>query len=179
MFEDLKHRIANMLARVVIKAVSENEGLRKVTVSMLADEVKDGVEVFENYAFTARPLPGAEGLAVFPGGSRDVAFVVAVGDRRHRPRDLQPGEAAMHDDQMQHVRIYRDRIEVSGKDLVKVVAPKVVVESADIHLGGEEGGKRVARIGDKVQVGAGSSQGEWPIVTGSSSVRAAGLSEGD
>lgn len=179
MFEDLKHRIANMLARVVIKAVSENEGLRKVTVAMLADEVKDGVEVFENYAFTARPLPGAEGLAVFPNGSRDVAYVVAVADRRHRPRDLLPGEAAMFDDQQQHVRLYRDRIEVSAKDMVKVVAPKVVVESPEVHLGGEEGGQRVARIGDKVQVGIGSSQGLWPIVSGSSSVRAAGDSVGE
>jgi hypothetical protein len=58
-----------------------------------------------------------------------------------------------------------------GDALVK--APKVVVESGDVQLGGE-GGQRVARVGDKVEVKTGSSAGLWEIVEGSSSVRAAG-----
>jgi len=57
----------------------------------------------------------------------------------------------------------------SGEALVK--SEKVVVESQDVHLGGE-GGEKVARIGDRVDVKTGSSAGLWPIVEGSESVRA-------
>lgn len=45
----------------------------------------------------------------------------------------------------------------------------VTVHASRINLGGE-GGKRVARIGDMVNVGSGSSAGEWPIVEGSETV---------
>lgn len=62
-------------------------------------------------------------------------------------------------------------LRLTGED-ARVKASKVVVESPDVHLGAD-GGKRVARIGDRVQVGAGSSAGMWPIVEGSGKVRAA------
>jgi len=52
-----------------------------------------------------------------------------------------------------------------------VKAPVVLIESPDVRLGGN-GGKKVARIGDNVSVGAGSSAGLWPIVEGSSAVTA-------
>ncbi|TRL35496.1 baseplate assembly protein [Rhizobium straminoryzae] len=47
----------------------------------------------------------------------------------------------------------------------------VVVEAPSVSLGGE-GGKPVARIGDLVEVRSGSSAGRWPIVEGSSVVKA-------
>lgn len=47
----------------------------------------------------------------------------------------------------------------------------VRVKAAKVELGGA-GGKPVARIGDKVDVGSGSSKGLWPIVEGSSVVSA-------
>lgn len=67
-----------------------------------------------------------------------------------------------------HIKIGNTVIEASP-DLVKVTSAKVIVESPNVQLGGE-GGKRIARIGDKVDVGAGSSKGLWPIVEGSSRV---------
>lgn len=64
-------------------------------------------------------------------------------------------------------------VRLSIKDGVLHVqaAGKVVVDAADVSLGGE-GGKRVARVGDKVHVASGSSTGFWPIVEGSSVVTA-------
>lgn len=47
----------------------------------------------------------------------------------------------------------------------------VLVNAPKIELGGE-GGKKVARIGDLVEVGTGSSAGLWPIVEGSDVVSA-------
>lgn len=54
---------------------------------------------------------------------------------------------------------------------VTVQAPIVLVDSPDVRLGGS-GGPKVARIGDLVNVSAGSSSGMWPIVTGSDAVTA-------
>lgn len=56
-----------------------------------------------------------------------------------------------------------------GRATVK--GPVVLVDSPDVRLGGD-GGQKVARIGDMVLVGAGSSAGQWPIVTGASNVTA-------
>lgn len=45
------------------------------------------------------------------------------------------------------------------------------VDAGNITLGGE-GGEKVARVGDMVEVGAGSSKGTWPIIEGSDIVSA-------
>jgi len=58
-------------------------------------------------------------------------------------------------------------------DEARIISPKVVVESDDVHLSGE-GGMRVARVGDRVDVKKGSSKGLWPIIEGSNTVRATG-----
>ncbi|WEJ33866.1 baseplate assembly protein [Devosia sp. SD17-2] len=63
------------------------------------------------------------------------------------------------------------RIEIKDGVLHITAAQHVVVNAPKVSLGGE-GGKPVARIGDMVLVGAGSSAGPWPIVEGSSVVSA-------
>ncbi len=67
-----------------------------------------------------------------------------------------------------HIKIGDTVIEASAGQ-AKVTSPKVIVESPNVQLGGD-GGKRVARIGDKVHVKSGSSSGFWPIVEGSEKV---------
>jgi phage baseplate assembly protein gpV len=57
------------------------------------------------------------------------------------------------------------------KDAHRLAADKVHVDAGAVTLGGE-GGKSVARIGDLVLVSAGSSAGQWPIITGSDIVTA-------
>ena len=103
-------------------------------------------------------------MAVFPGGMREHGIIITVDDRRYRLTSLAQGEVAMYDDLGQKIELKRDKIIVT--------APKVVVVSVDVHLGAE-GGAKVARIGDKVNVTFGSSAGLHPIVEGSSKVRAA------
>ncbi|RKD67960.1 MULTISPECIES: hypothetical protein [unclassified Rhizobium] len=66
------------------------------------------------------------------------------------------------------IKIGETVIEASP-DLVKVTGAKVIVQSHNVQLGGD-GGQRVARIGDRVNVARGSSAGFWPIVEGSASV---------
>jgi|TARA_A100001391_G_scaffold44812_4_gene26303 phage baseplate assembly protein gpV len=59
---------------------------------------------------------------------------------------------------------------VDGGLTVDASAP-VTVNAPNVNLGGS-GGKPVARVGDIVEVGAGSSAGQWPIVSGSPVVTA-------
>jgi hypothetical protein len=67
-----------------------------------------------------------------------------------------------------HIKIGDAVLEMSG-DALTVTAANVVVNSPNVQLGGG-GGKRVARIGDRVNVESGSSAGLWRIVEGSGSV---------
>ncbi|MGY5801858.1 phage baseplate assembly protein V [Rhizobium sp. LEGMi12c] len=67
-----------------------------------------------------------------------------------------------------HIKIGDTVVEASA-DLVKVTSVTVIVHSPNVQLGGE-GGKQVARIGDRVNVGSGSSAGLWPIIEASSNV---------
>ena len=59
-------------------------------------------------------------------------------------------------------------IKVSGD--AEVEAAKVTLKG-DVDLGGS-GGQPVARVGDKVEITAGTSAGQWPIISGSGKVKA-------
>ncbi|WP_306147240.1 MULTISPECIES: baseplate assembly protein [unclassified Roseibium] len=63
-------------------------------------------------------------------------------------------------------------IRMTMKDGTLTIEGNLVVKG-EVDLG-DEGGPRVARIGDKVNVKIGSSKGLWEIVEGSELVRAAG-----
>jgi phage baseplate assembly protein V len=51
------------------------------------------------------------------------------------------------------------------------ITPENAELSGEFNLGGPEGAP-IARVGDMVTVGSGSSAGQWPITSGSSKVRA-------
>lgn len=152
------------IARAVVTLIDDASRMQGAQVQLLDGEVLDRVARLQQYGLTSVPIAGAEGICLALGGSRDNGVLIAVDDRRYRLKALAAGEVALYDDQGQKVVLYRDRIEVE--------APKVVVKSADVHLGAE-GGPRVARIGDRVNVGSGSSAGLWPIVEGSATVSCA------
>lgn len=63
------------------------------------------------------------------------------------------------------------RVSIKGGVVTISSDGPVTVNAPKVHLGGE-GGPKVARVGDMVNVGAGSSAGMWPIVTGSNVVSA-------
>lgn len=160
----LRRSIAALVGRAVITAVTEGGGRQLLQVTMRAGEKADGVEHFQAYGLTTRPLKGAEGIALGVGGHRGHLVVVATGDRRHRPNDLQPGDVVLHDHRGQTV-------ELRDTGIVVKSPVKVIVECDDVQLGAD-GGARVARVGDMVQIDSGSSAGDWPIVEGADKVSA-------
>ena len=152
-------RVRLMVGRAIVAAVNDGAQLQAVQVDMLADETHDDVERFQSYGHTSVPLAGAEAIVIFVGGLRSHGVVIAVDDRRHRPRGLQPGESALYDDQGQQLTIGRDAITIVTDKPVRIEASHVVLDADRVDLAGE-GGVAVARIGDAVSGG---------IITGGSS----------
>ncbi|MBD3728769.1 MAG: phage baseplate assembly protein [Sphingomonadales bacterium] len=166
LMKPVEDRVRLMLSRAIVGLIDDNRTAQALQLDLLSDETQDDVERFQNYGFTSHPHPGAEALVGFVGGLRSHGIVFAVEDRRYRARALQQGEVAIYDDLGNMVLLGREAITVTGVARVEVAAPVVLVDSADLRLGGE-GGAKIARVGDDVDLGTGK------IITGSDKVTAA------
>jgi phage baseplate assembly protein V len=106
----LHRRVMLMVGRAAIELVNDALTVQGLQVSLMADEVRDNVERFQQYGLTSHPHPGAEGIVVCVGGSRDHAVVIACDDRRYRLQGLEQGEVALYDDLGQSIILKRDGI---------------------------------------------------------------------
>lgn len=106
----LRNRIANLIARSVVTRVNDAPKLQELQLGILADESRDECEHFQTYGFSSIPLPGAEAVALFPNGDRGVALVIAVDDRRYRPKGGQGGESVMYTDEGDEIRLARGHV---------------------------------------------------------------------
>ena len=64
--DPLKRRILMSISRAVIETIKDDQGIQSMQASLLADEVQDDMERFQNYGLTSHPPKGSEGIAVFP-----------------------------------------------------------------------------------------------------------------
>lgn len=160
------------IGAVTVNLTDDDADHQALQVEGLADETLADLPYLQLYGFAHRPFPGAQGVLAAAGGAREQGIIIAVGDRRYRLKGLADGEVALYDDQGQSIQLKRDGIEIStelkvtltaGGD-VNLTAPKVTIDSPDVHLGGT-GGQPVARVGDTVVAGV--------ITSGSTKVRAA------
>lgn len=122
----LVSRVRAMVTRGTVASVTDTGKLQ--TMQVKGRDGDDDAERFQPYGFTSNPKPGAEVLIVNVGGDGSHPVVIAVDDRRYRIAGLESGEVCIYDDLGQRVTLYRDRIEVE--------APAVVVNSANVYLGG-------------------------------------------
>lgn len=152
---NLWRRIQLMIGRCVIKAAEAGGGRVLVTIDGLEGEQSDGLEYAEPWGLTSVPLPGAEGITLAIMGDRSHRAVIPMGDERYRPTDLAPGETAIFDDLGHRIVIRRDGIEIVSPDDIEVTCQNFRIN-----------GQPVATVTDLVQVGSGSSAGQWPIITG-------------
>jgi phage baseplate assembly protein V len=114
----LARRIRLIAARAVITLIDDASKLQGAQVKLLADEVRDQVERFQQYGYTSVPFPGAEGIYLSLNGSRDHGVVICIDDRRYRITGLQAGEVA----------IYTDEDKADGKHRI------VLKRGKEIHL---------------------------------------------
>ena len=159
----LINRLLAMIGKAAIKAADDSGGLQKVSVFALAGETRRNIARIQNFGFTSHPLGGAESVVLSAGGVRGNELVIACDDSRYRLAGLEGGDVAVYDAHGNNI--------VLSSEGIAVNASKVTVNCDDINLGGD-GGAQVARIGDMVAVGGGSSAGNWPIVSGADNVKA-------
>ncbi len=161
----------------------------------------DGVEHAQAYGMAAQPMPGAEAYLAAVAGHQAQLVAVIVGDPRSRPVNLKPGEVVLWSVHGQTVWLKNTgEIHIDAPAPITATAPEVNVitttakvqadtvgvdattvdvtaETSRISgggmvLGDGEDAQPIARVGDMVQVGSGSSAGMWPIVSGSNFVSA-------
>ena len=94
--ERVRQLMRNGVSRAVLNVVDDEGNMQRVQVTLLEDEVIDGVERFQNYGFTSVPEEGAEATVVFVGADRSHPVVVVADDRRVRKKSLKPGEVAVY-----------------------------------------------------------------------------------
>lgn len=102
-------RVRGMIVRGVIKMVNDKAKIQRIQASLLAGELKDGLEHYQEYGFSTNPPAGTEALVVFCGGSRNNGVIVATGDRVFRIKELQPGEVALYTDEGDVIKLGRNR----------------------------------------------------------------------
>lgn len=194
---DIRIRLRLMFTRGRLTLVYPPEAGRMQTLQAtgLSGETLDGMEHAEAYGLAASPLPGAEPFMGAVLGQRNQLVALVVSDPRTRPVALKEGEVVVWSAHGQTVWLREDggiSINVPGGDL-NVVAPEANISVAgdatltaggrvdltapEVSVNGTLGvgtGDRqpVARIGDLVNVGSGSSAGLWPIVSGAQDMEA-------
>ncbi|SMG09332.1 phage baseplate assembly protein V [Paraburkholderia susongensis] len=88
--------VAGVLARCTVLLANSATKMQTLQIRLLSGETKGGIEHFEPYGFTSCPLPGAEGIAGFPGGDRSHCVALVVADRATRLTGLERGEVALY-----------------------------------------------------------------------------------
>jgi len=124
----ISDRVKMMVARGVLKSIQDSGGIQTVQAGLLADELKDGIERFQQYGFTSHPHSGAEAAIMFLGGNRDHGICIAVDDKRYRIKGLQGGEVAIYDDLGTKIVLKRgNEIEITAETKVRMVTPRLEV----------------------------------------------------
>lgn len=124
----LARRIRLMAARAILTLISDATRMQGVQVKLLDGEVCDNVDRMQQYGFTSVPLPGAEGVYLALGGSRDHGIVIVADDRRYRLKGLQGGEVAIYTDEGDKIVLKRGNvIEFTAAAKVRMVTPLLEV----------------------------------------------------
>lgn len=155
-FRSNSDRGAHSISRVMVETTNDATGIQQVDAMGHSSESLPELEHFHPYGFTSNVLPptgqrgqreGPEALALFPGGDRSHGVVMPASDRRHRRRNMQPGEVALHGQRAQNgdqnaVHIYEDRIEISvpaGKKVIVKVGTDTKLTVEKDKITGEAG----------------------------------------
>lgn len=126
----MQRRVRLMIGRGIIRLVNDAAKEQEVQITLLAGEVHDKVERYQEYGFTSAPLPGAECITASVGGNRGHTVVIATGDRRYRLKSLSGGEVALYDDQGQSIILKR------GKEIAVSGCTKVTVDASETEFTG-------------------------------------------
>lgn len=129
----------NMIVRGVIKMVDNDTKVQRMQNSLLAGELKDNLEHYQDYGFESVPLAGMETLVTFCGGDRSNGVIVAVGDRKFRLKGMKGGEVALYTDEGDFIKLGRDRkisvstlhLEINAEESVTYNTKKMQINASE------------------------------------------------
>ena len=126
--DPIRRKIRLIVNRAIVTAVLDDQGFQVLQLKGLPREVLDKIERFQNYGFTSVPLTGSEAIVAFVGGSRSHGVAIAVDDRRHRKKNLQPGEVALYSDEGDSITLKRGNlIEIKGTGKLDINVPDIKI----------------------------------------------------
>lgn len=135
-------KLKMLVGRCVLSLINDVPKTQELQIEAWAGDVQDQVEHFQQFGFTAVPVPGAEGIVVFVGGEHDHPVVLAVEDRRHRVSGLSGGESAMYNTSGHRLVLYHDRAElttlkyvVNASDSIQFNTPLTTFSGEVIAMG--------------------------------------------
>lgn len=133
--ESVRNLMRDGVSRAELNVVDDEGNMQRVQISLLEDEVIDGVERFQNYGFTSVPDEGAEATVVFVGADRSHPVVVVADDRRVRKKGLKPGEVAIYhkDGDCIHLR-NGNCMDISTRTLTLSCETATIAASSEILL---------------------------------------------
>lgn len=132
----LARRLGNMIARGAVAAANAATKMQTLQLRLMEGETKDGVEHFEPFGFTSKPLPGAEHVTVFVDGDRSHGITIVVADRRFRLQGLAEGEAALHDAFGNKIHLQADgTLAIVASAKVQITTPLLAL-SGNLTVGG-------------------------------------------
>lgn len=93
----LKLAIQALAGRGRVTTSDDSGNAQLLQVKLGALEVRDNTPRLAEFGFSSRPPVGADAVLVFIGGDRSNGVVIATGDQKSRPRDLEEGESKVYD----------------------------------------------------------------------------------
>lgn len=116
------------ITRTILDGVKvEDDGTITSKCELMADDVKDEIECFQDYGFASVPKTGAEGVTISIEGASDHYITIATEDHRYRLKSMKNGEVAIYTDEGDSVHLKRgNEIEITTKKCV-INAPNVEV----------------------------------------------------
>lgn len=101
------------------------------------DELIDGVPIVRHFGFASNPPADTLGVAIFANGDRNSGVIFATNHPASRLKDLQPGEAAIYDDQGRWVWLKAGGIEIEANGapvLIKGASTATIEASTKVVL---------------------------------------------
>jgi phage baseplate assembly protein V len=114
-------KIAMLIGRCVLLATNDTKGIQTIKAQVMAGEVMEDVERFQNYGMTSHVPSNSEGVILFPLGNREHGICVALDNRNVRLKQLEQGEVALYTDEGDTIILKRgNKIEINGGEEVSV-----------------------------------------------------------
>lgn len=136
--EPIRNRIRMLAARALISSVSDGSGGITLELTLGAAEVRDDVDLVQQYGISSKPKPGSQAVTIFISGSRAEGVTIATkGAGADMEFHLDEGEVALHTDEGDSVHLKRGRIvEITTETLRITASTAVEIDSPKLSTTG-------------------------------------------